>query len=188
MQLTEWVQLAIMDRISNNRKGQPVNIRQTLDTLGRRINKWYPKINNGGCCVFAGIVGNELQKRGIETNIIVGAYGASEAQDIDQIRARVNKSGDVGEWNANGVYFNHVGVEFFHDGDGFHYDTDGVHYADSKLKHWVLYPGRLTVEEAILLSQHREAWNEEFDRAQIPSLRRHIRQFLATNLPLTAAS
>jgi len=41
----------------------------TLDRLAIRINRWYPNVNLGGCCVFAVIVAEELRARVVPMGI-----------------------------------------------------------------------------------------------------------------------
>ena len=154
---------------------------ESLNTLGQRINRWYPEINEGGCCVYASLIGEELRKRGIEVRIIVAAWGANK--NLDKVRPRLMKTDRKVEWNDNDVYFNHVGVEFRHKGKTFHYDSNGVNPKSKKLKSYVVYPGRLSVDEAKLLAAEPEGWNDSFGRSKIPSLKRHVRSYLAAKLP-----
>ena len=154
---------------------------ESLNTLGQRINRRYPEINKGGCCVYASLIGEELRKRGIEVRIIVAAWGANK--NLDKVRPRLMKTDRKVEWNDNDVYFNHVGVEFRHKGKTFHYDSDGVNPKSKKLKSYDVYPGRLSVDEAKLLAAEPEGWNDSFGRSKIPSLKRHVRSYLAAKLP-----
>jgi len=154
---------------------------ETLNKLGERINRWYPAVNTGGCCVYAAAVGKELEARGIETRIIVAAWGARS--NLDKVRPKLNNANRKEEWNGKDVWFNHVGVEFKHKGKTFHYDTDGVNAKRRTLKSWNIYPGRLSVDEATALADEPEGWNDYFNRKKIPSMKRHIRSFLAANLP-----
>lgn len=108
-----------------------MNVINALNILGRRINRWYPTINHGGCCVFAVLVAEELLKRNIPVEIIVAADAASG--NIDRAREQVN-SNRKDEWNAAGIYFNHVGIEFIIDGNVYHFETEhGVNPEDVML-------------------------------------------------------
>lgn len=158
-----------------------MDLNETLDALGRRINRWYPEINEGGCCVYASLIGEELRKRGIEVRIIVAAWGANK--NLDKVRTKLNNANRKVEWNDNDVYFNHVGVEFKYKGRTYHYDSDGVKPKSKKLKSFMVYPGRLSVDEATLLAAEPEGWNDSFERRKIPTLKRHIRSYLAAKLP-----
>ena len=61
---------------------------ESLNTLGQRINRWYPEINHGGCCVYASLIGEELRKRGVEVRVIVAAWGAKT--NLDKVRPKLN--------------------------------------------------------------------------------------------------
>lgn len=162
------------------------DIRSILNRLADRIDRWYPTVNSGGCCVLAVIIAQELRKRNIPVEIIVAADGASE--NIDRAREKV-KSNRKHEWNSAGVYFNHVGIEFRLGDDVYHFDTEGrVKPEDFMLGTREIYEGRLTVEEAKELADEAEGWNPVFDRKTIPSLRRHVKRYLAINMPLTATA
>ena len=154
---------------------------ETLNKLGNRINRWYPDVNHGGCCVYASIVGEELRERGIEVRVIVAAWEAKK--NIDKARKSVNNIHQKNEWNAEDIYFNHVGIEFKYKGRTYHYDTDGVNPKSKMLGDFNVYPGRLSVDEAKVLADEREGWNDSFNRRSIPKLRKHIRSYLATVLP-----
>jgi hypothetical protein len=158
-----------------------MNLFETLNTLGNRINRWYPEVNSGGCCVYASMIGEELRKRGIEVRIIVAAYSATK--DIDKARKRVNNIHQKSEWNAEDIWFNHVGVEFQHEGVWYHYDSDGVNPKSKKLGSFTVYPGRLSVDEAKVLADEPEGWNWSFDRNKIPAMKRHVKKYLAATLP-----
>lgn len=153
----------------------------TLNKLGDRINRWYPEINRGGCCVYAAMIGKELRARDIEVRVIVAADGASK--NLDKVRPKVCNNWRKAEWNENDVWFNHVGVEFKHKGRIFHYDSNGVNPRGKILDGYKIYPGRLSVDEAQLLADEPEGWNTRFNRSKIPNLKRHVRSYLAAKLP-----
>jgi len=173
--------LDLWTSLFHRRGGLKMDLIESLDTLGKRINRWYPEINSGGCCVYASLIGEELRKRGIETRVIVAAWGARA--NLDKVRTKLNNNNQKSEWNNNDVYFNHVGVEFKHNGKTFHYDSDGVKPKSKMLKTWTIYPGRLSVDEAKVLADEPEGWNDSFERSKIPSLKRHVRSYLAAKLP-----
>jgi hypothetical protein len=153
----------------------------SLNVLGRRINRWYPEINHGGCCVYASIIGEELRRRNIDVRIIVASYSAKV--NLDKVRTKLGNTNRKEDWNGRSVYFTHVGVEFVYKGKTFHYDSDGVTRKGKNLKEWRIYPGRLSVDEAKGLADEPVGWNESFNRNKIPSLRRHVRRFMGANLP-----
>jgi hypothetical protein len=163
------------------RAGLNMDLKETLDSLGQRINRWYPEINHGGCCVYAALIGEELRKRNIEVRVIVAAWGARK--NLDKVRTKLNNANRKEEWNGKDVYFNHVGVEFVYNGKTYHYDSDGVKPKSKNLKSFSVYPGRLSVDEARALADEPEGWNSDFNRSKIPSLKRHIRSYLAAKFP-----
>ena len=159
-----------------------MNLFEALNTLGQRINKSYPNINNGGCCVYAAAVGEELLKRGVNVRTVVAnSYDAS--LNINKARKGVNNTNQKDEWNQAGVYFNHVGVEFKLGGKWFLYDSDGVNPRGKKLGSYKVHPGFLSVEEAKALAAEAKGWNDSFNRRSIPALKKHIKNFLASALP-----
>lgn len=159
------------------------SVHGVLNALGKKVNKRWPYLNHGGCCVFASCVGEELALRGIETSVIVAASWGTEEKNINSERAKLNEN-RLAAWNKSGIYFHHVGVEYIIDHDSFHYDSNGSHHADGKLGDWIVYEGRLSVEDAGDLANNDNGWNDCFDREEIPRLRRFIRMFLHVNLPV----
>lgn len=146
-----------------------------LDDLGRRVNFLFPKINNGGCCVFAALVTAELQRLGINARGIVATYNPEK--HIDKVRPKVS-SNTLDEWENNGINFTHVGVEYEIDGTVKHYDSNGVRDCGKKLMHWYIYKGRLLLEEMKELSRTGRGWNPSFKRKDVPALKRIIKEEL----------
>jgi hypothetical protein len=176
----EWIHYTLLDPIVIKRN-ENMDLLYVLDTLGQRINRWYESINAGGCCVYAAIIGAELEKRGIETRIIVAAYGAKN--NIEEVKNKLKNPGNMQEWEDNNVWFNHVGVEFKYNDIWYHYDSDGTHRKRAMLKEFKIYPGRLAPAEAWTVACDENGWNDSFNRRQIPSLKRHVKKYLATMLP-----
>jgi len=169
------------------KKLKAADIHTVLNVLGTEVSKKIDYINSGGCCVFAACIGEELKLRGIETSIIVAASWGIEA-NINQAREKVAVPNRKQEWNNAGINFHHVGVEYIIDHDSFHYDSNGSHHADGMLGDWMLYDGRMSVEDAAGLANEEEGWNTCFNRGDIPTLRRFIRTFLHLNLPVAHAA
>lgn len=174
----EWLQFSV-----DSFHGQKMDLFDTLNELGQRINRWYPYINYGGCCVFAALVGQELLARNIRARVII-AQGYDHT-NVEEVRQKVKNIFDMHEWQDNGVSFSHVGLEFHFRGQYWHYDTNGVHKKSTKLDHMKINPGRLTVADAKILADKGNDWNDVFDRRSIPRLRRHIKKFFAAKMPLT---
>lgn len=147
-----------------------------LNELGSDVYARYPRINCGGCCVFASLVGARLERLGIATRIAVGDDEIELGTNIDEIRPKIDNK--LRNWNREGVHFGHVVVEFDYDGATYHYDTAGVIPAQDHTKtiNYQIFDGRLTVKEASELAAE-ERWNWMFNRACIPDLTRMVNDF-----------
>lgn len=163
-----------------------MNIVDKLNALGKEVMARYPLINCGGCCVYAAMVAEALQKQGIEANGIVSAWSAGPLNNngitIDHIRPGI-KSNTMAEWNKHGIRFNHVGVEFVIREKGKraakkHYDSKGVKRASTELDEMPIYKGRLTLVELKDLARKRKGWNDSFNRDCIPELRKLVKAHL----------
>jgi hypothetical protein len=168
-----------------------MNLFETLNTLGHRIKLWYPEINEGGCCVYASIIGEELLARGIETRIVVAGSDGSKT-NLNRIRRKVGNTKQKSAWHDVGIYFTHVGVEFKLGGKWFIYDCDGVNprglmlglfRTPMKLGNFKLHPGFISVADATALAAEPEGWNYCFDRKSIPSMKKRVKKFLMNSLP-----
>jgi hypothetical protein len=167
-----------------------------LNTLGKVVMARYPYINCGGCCVYAAMVAEELQKHGIDAKGIVAAYSAKELNTngvtLNSIRPGI-KSNTLAEWNNHGVRFNHVGVEFVIKKEGKrtgtkkHYDSTGVKRATTELDYMPIYKGRLELADLKALARKRKGWNESFNRRSIPALRKLVKEHLGVDSTATPA-
>lgn len=168
-----------------------MNLFETLNTLGHCIKLWYPKINEGGCCVYASIIGEELLARGIKTRIVVA--GSNKAKtNLNRVRRKIDNTNQKIGWHAVGIYFNHVGVEFRLGGKWFIYDSEGVNprsltlgvwKAPMKLGNFKVHPGFISVADATALGDEPEGWNDCFDRKEIPNMKERVKKFLMNSLP-----
>lgn len=159
-----------------------------LNKLGNDIKERYPRINHGGCCVYAAMVVAALKKHDIDAKGIVASYGAGKpkwmSNDIATItKARKNvQKNDIHEWQANGISFSHVGVEFKVGGEKKHYDTDGVRKAGKILDDMPIYTGRLEYIELRALAGKKAGWNTSFNRRDIPAIRKLVKSRLAVDM------
>jgi hypothetical protein len=158
----------------------------TLNNLGTEVNRRWPYINSGGCCVYAALVGAELLARDVKVHVVVGAHCAETADtlDITEGKNHVQNIGDPHEWNAIGVYFNHVGLEFRIGKKWFQYDSDGVMPRIHIIDIYPKYLGYLTVDDAAALAASEEGWNCMFDRGHIPTLTKYVKSFMAKKIPI----
>ena len=162
-----------------------MNLFESLNALGQRINRFYPTINNGGCCIYAATVGEELLKRGLKVRAVVANCSGASALtlDLNKVRRYVDNTGQKNAWNSAGIYFNHVGVEFELGGKWFIYDSDGVNPRGPRLGSYFVHPGFISVADAKALADESEGWNIDFNRRSIPYLKKHIKNFLNSVLP-----
>jgi len=151
---------------------------EKLNLLGQEVNKYSPKINFGGCCVFAAAVARALEAQGVKARGIVASYCASNhTTPIGKIRPKV-KNNSIHEWRDNGIYFGHVGVEFTYKGRLYHYDSCGVHTKTDKLDNMPIYRGRMKHHEMQAIANVPEGWNTEFPRRHIPHIEHLIKKHL----------
>lgn len=155
-----------------------------LNAFGRHVEDTFPRINHGGCAVFAVAVAEHLRQK-YPTSIAVGAaYYWTTPENIPSIDAARPKivSDSMVDWNNNGVHFNHVIVEFKHGNKTYHFDTAGcIKAADmTKTGNYRLAKGRMTVVEAAWVAAEENGWNKSFDRAFIPQLLEMVDNFFAT--------
>lgn len=135
----------------------------------------------GGCCVYAAIVGIELAKLGIPVCGVIASDIAPGT--LDQLRPAENFS--VHAWNATGLRIDHVGLEVELDGELWLVDAGGVVPQTAgaylgRAPDCPLVPGYLSLEEVVRLSLDDSpgAWVEDFDRRNIPALRRLAAEML----------
>lgn len=141
---------------------------QFLNQLGRNVQSRYPNLNAGGCGVYASIVATELSNLGIPVCGIVGTNTSAFVNHIDEARNHVSRN-NVKSWEDNGIILSHVGIEFKVRGYTNSYDSTGVQPANT-LGNWMVYRGRLTVEELKEIASSAEGWNTDFKRRDIPNI------------------
>ena len=156
-------------------------LNRILRKLGRHVQEDITGgyLNYGGCAVYAALVGRELQRLGVPVGVVVNGYGGA---NLDEVRLKVTDVGDKGQWNDNGVYFNHVGLEYAINGHAYHCDSEYLSRARHHPQLNRLYPGRLAVDEAEALADDPIGWNRCFDRRLIPEIKEAVEEAFA---PLT---
>lgn len=142
--------------------------------MGKAVQDRYPEINDGGCCVYASLVGEHLRIRHVPVKIIVSSENGKEV-DLDEVRHKIYDPGYKECWNLHGVNFNHVGIEFEYQGKKYHHDTVQTVRRQKILMEWPIYRGYLTVQEAKKLAAESSNWNSCFDRSGIPHIETLIR-------------
>lgn len=169
--------------MSYRNKEQTVDLVAFLNELGDKANKKFPSLNWGGCCVFAGLVATELEKRGypVQGRVASGEAGKPRSQSITDVRKKVTAN-TSNQWNQHGIYFGHIGIEFYDGVNVFMYDSNGCVSPEELLDGMHSFEGRLTVQELTELWQdngptrgYSISWNTTFDRNNIPDLEKLIK-------------
>lgn len=154
----------------------PYNLRE----LGRQVLLDYPDINSGGCCVYASLVGLQLEKYGVDPKIIVASLGqvpvTESLRDLKQDRQYLT----IDMWNDLDVFFNHVLISFNWKGERYIHDSENTcvwKQDQGYLGDWFFYDGYLTVNEAWRLAASPTGWNNLFPRSEIFYLAQDISRF-----------
>ena len=147
-----------------------------LNSLGIDVRCKFPNINNGGCAVFASIVGKKLRDMKVTVRAVVMHYdcGVTQTPHIDKAREKIKNTGKKKNWNSQGIYFNHVGLEFFWKRKKYLFDSDGCIRFTKKFNEYVILSGRLTIEECEKLAKEPRGWNSCFNRRTIPAIRKMV--------------
>jgi hypothetical protein len=151
---------------------------EILENISNDINSQINYPNNGGCCVIASLVGEQLELLGVETEIVTNnSYKLTPRQVFALVGPKTRFTNPFEE---NGVDFNHVGVRFKLGRKIYTFDSDGVYGArvfsqkQDKIKY--RFGQGLPVFAAKSLASQRQNWNFKFNRRQIPLLRKIIKR------------
>lgn len=155
---------------------------RTLRKIQNEVNDKICNLNNGGCGVFAYLVGEELKNLGVEVEVItpVGKRHGQDKFPAEQVRHFVRNKNDTNDWDTNGLSRKHLAVRFkTNKGKVYTYDSDAFRRGASKFGIWgdqsdMTFGTGLTVEECRLMSESPDGWNPTFNRRQIPKLRRIV--------------
>ena len=153
---------------------------ERLKAVGDCVMKHAPRVNNGGCAVYAAAVAAHLADRGITT------WGVLTSQlrkdDLHTVREQ-DEPHTLDDWNSSGVFIGHVMIQFEHNSRVWTHDTRrttcGRVHKDSCFGER-LCPGYLTIPELVTIADQPEGWNPVFRRETgIPviqaAVRRHLR-------------
>lgn len=141
---------------------------EKLIKLSENVNK-IKNINRGGCCIFASVVSRQLEILNIPHKIII-------VNNLGEFLNTKRKTHNLDNWSSS--IFQHVLVEFdkvYYDYNGF-YDIDVYHTYQR-----VSNSGTLTLKEAEYFSTKEHIWNKDFDRNQIPYMKKIIQDILNEN-------
>lgn len=156
-------------------------LRKRLRSLAEQTNAQFPYINNGGCCVFAAAVAGELERLGVEHEVIVPRpYDGSH--DLSEVRQNVRNPNEKIAWNEAGIYFSHVAVRLKLNGKWHTYDTDKpLHrskYVFGEHCRYTAAEGGMTAKEAKALADEAEGWNKTFARSNVRPVRKLVREVM----------
>lgn len=152
----------------------------SLNAFATRMNKRYPYMNRGGCCVFAVHMAKRLEKV-VPTRIRMADYWE---ENITEKREQipVEKRTNIQFWYNKGFGFVHLVVEFDLDGKTYHYDTNGVRPAATEWNGYPFAVGHFSIEEASGFASNPAGWNTQFRRSQIPAVKRQVKNLFARHL------
>lgn len=150
---------------------------EQLHQFVRILHKKYPKINYGGCCVFASHIAQHLQHL-FPTKIILFDSESADV-DINQIKSTLATNSLV-EWNAHNVYPGHVLVQFEYNNKSYMLDSRGVYLLQDVEPsfEYMRISGWLSVDEALELAEDA-GWCSDFDRSNIPNMDHDIKGFFS---------
>ena len=76
-----------------------------LNSLGIDVRCKFPNINNGGCAVFASIVGKKLRDMKVTVRAVVMHYdcGVTQTPHIDKAREKIKNTGKKKNWNVKSL-------------------------------------------------------------------------------------
>lgn len=147
-----------------------------LEGLGRQLESEYERLNWGGCCVIAGLIGGHLENF-TDTKVVVfnGWRGSRNIDDMrEDIIAVMGDPLDKKNWCMG---FDHVMLEIEVDGTFYLVDSNGVNESEGFNKYNGRADGHLTMEEAQALGNSTHGWNSTFDRDQIPDIEETINEW-----------
>lgn len=149
-----------------------------LKELGQELEDTYERLNWGGCCVMAGLIGEHLQNFTDVNVVVFNGWGESVSIPSmrDDIIARMGDTNSKDEWDAEGCGWGHVLLEVEIDGTFYLVDSEGVHESAKYNSYKNRADGFLTVNEAQELGgdSNWRGWNRDFDRGQIPQIEETI--------------
>jgi len=148
-------------------------LKYILDTIAMRAAIQFPRLNDGGCGVFALAVAEHLHGK---VNFKIKASDDTPGC-LDTAREKMIKRGSsdtsLYAWGDNYIWFGHIFLEIEIDGMHYRYDSSGISLADGTDPSfgWECHAGELTMWELKEMVRQPEGWNEAFKRRDIPKVR-----------------
>lgn len=146
--------------------------------VGQEVMSQIYSLNKGGCCVYAALIAQRIRKYFPFVRVYLRVIDDMRKATIYGARQNV-KANTLECWNSNGLEFGHVMLQIRYKDVNLLCDSECMENYKSALEslpYWiVMHSGSITIKEALELSKDNH-WNHEFDRRQIPELKRIIRQ------------
>lgn len=137
-------------------------MRELVDAIlmiNEEVKVKIPKINQGGCGIFAIKMAKELKKLGYSPNIVIIDRGVENVNNKKEILNRVTNKERVGSYEKRQTSFCHCCVEI----GGLYFD--GLHIGLSLMERWnsYIFSGNYTIEE-MEIALKVGGWNSSYDR------------------------
>ena len=141
-----------------------------LASISDEVEDTVESVNCGGCGVFAGIIGQHLERIGLVCD--VATQLRYQAQPAKAVRKKIDPlTATARVWFDNGLSGAHLVLRFKIGNEVCLYDALGVDNREL-FNRWGLsrndFGLGLTVQETVVMSSKSVGWNSSFDRDQIP--------------------
>lgn len=162
-----------------------MNLIEKLRQLGERVEEEFPRINQGGCCVYAAEVAKVIQQW---VPVRIRAYNWTTVEEPLAALKVKNPANTMSVWYDLGLDFYHLVLEFDYEGETYRCDTSHTKKAEDceTYGNGQLLDGYFTLEEAEVLAADASGWNYLFDRESIPLLKCVIAEELTLELDCCA--
>ncbi len=146
--------------------------KEILD-LCSEIDNSVEYLNHGGCGVFAFLVGSRLEKfDNCAVKVRVVDFYGEFTGNIE--KAIPSDFSDIRNWEKNGVAFNHIVLEVkLKHLKPFFLDSHGIYESEK------IVEGSIPVGFIQYIVQASKGWNSAFNRRQIPTIMRKVKQFFS---------
>ena len=160
-------------------------LRKRLRLLGKQANERFPYLNEGGCCVYAAAVAEELERLNVEYEVIIPKPYDSVESSVEELRPLVQNVNNKSAWNDAGVYFGHVAVRLKLNGKWHTYDSETFRrakYVFGEYGRYKALDGGLTAKEAKALADESSGWNTRFYRGDVRPVRQLVKHCMRSPL------
>lgn len=170
-----------MKKLKYNRNKKDIfnDLPMLLGNIGVMVEKEVCNLNRGGCCVYASLVARKIKR--FFPFITVGLKVCEDMSDkqrkkIYNIRPQISNNTPK-NWSNQHIHFSHVVIMLKYNGTSVFLDSESISYDKKYFKFKgsdkTFHIGCLTIKEGLELAQSDD-WNNAFNRAQIPLLKRII--------------